>query len=830
MKIIYKLCTLLLLLLLVVDSITAQRPGGQRGQGGAQVTYTGKVVDGESNSPLGYATISVYAKRDSSLVGGGMSDAEGKFKVESKAGPSFVKVEFISYSTIVIDDILFERGTFDYDLGEIIIAPDAVALEEVEIVAQKSQTQFSLDKRVFNVGSDLGTRGGNAADILDNVPSVAVDVEGNVSLRGSENVRILIDGKPSGLIGITGADGLRNLPAELIQQVEVITNPSARYEAEGSAGIINIVLKKDKRSGFNSSVDFTTGDPYKLGVATNLNYRSGNFNFFGTYSIRDSESFGGGETYKEVYGDDENIVSFENRDFTRGGLSHTLRGGMGYSFNESTILTFSGVYRDRDNDNISTVKYQDYFLPSTQTIVRENLAGNNIILRSDNEFELDETLEYALNFDKTYGKGHTLKSSFTYRSQDETENSNLDERLTTSTLVPIDDPYLNQRTGNVESEKELIFTLDYVKPIGEFGVLEAGMRNSIRRIDNDYLVEELEENLWTRLAEFSNDFNYDEEIHAGYLIYGNQIGKFSYQGGLRAEYSHVLTELLQTSEINDRKYTNLFPSAFINYSLNETDGLQLSYSKRVRRPRFRSLNPFFSFTDARNFYSGNPNLDPQYSDNYELGYIKYWDKVSLTSSIYYRHVTGVTQRIRRLNDDGLTFTTTPENLSTQDNYGFEFVGNVRPTKWWRLDGNINLFRSITDGQFEGTTFDADTYSWTTRWTSRFTFWNKSDLQFRFNYRGSRETTQGTADPIGSFDVAFSKDFLNNNMTFTLSVRDVFNSRRREYETFGPDFYTDGWFQWRVRDISATFSYRINTKKKRRPQRDGGGGEDFEGQF
>jgi len=829
MKIIIKFCTFILLLSLVADSVSAQRTGGQRGQGGTQITYTGKVVDGESNSPLGYATISVYSKRDSSLVGGGMSDAEGKFKVEGKGDPSFIKVEFISYSTIVIDDILFERGTFDYDLGEIIIAPDAVALEEVEIVAQKSQTQFSLDKRVFNVGSDLGTRGGNAADILDNVPSVAVDVEGNVSLRGSENVRILIDGKPSGLIGITGADGLRNLPAELIQQVEVITNPSARYEAEGSAGIINIVLKKDKRSGFNSSVDFTTGDPYKLGLATNLNYRSGNFNFFGTYAIRDGESFGGGETYKEVYGDDENIVSFENRDFTRGGLSHTLRGGMGYSFNESTILTFSGVFRDRNNENINTVKYQDYFLPSTQTIVRENLAGNNIILRSDNELELDETHEYALNFDKTYGKGHTLKSSLTYRSQDETENSILDERLTTSTLVPIDDPYLNQRTGNVEGEKEMIFTLDYVKPIGEFGVFEAGMRNSIRRIDNEYLVEELEEDVWTRLADFSNDFNYDEEIHAGYLIYGNQIGKFSYQGGLRAEYSHVLTELLQTNEVNDRKYTNLFPSAFINYSLNETDGLQLSYSKRVRRPRFRSLNPFFSFTDARNFYAGNPNLDPEFSDNYELGYIKYWDKVSLTSSVYYRHVTGVTQRLRRLNDDGLTFTTTPENLATEDNYGFEFVGNVRPTKWWRLDGNINLFRSITEGQFEGTTFDADTYSWTTRWTSRFTFWNKSDLQLRFNYRGSRQTTQGTADPIGSFDVAFSKDFLNDDMTFTLSVRDVFNSRRREYETFGPDFYTDGWFQWRVRDISATFSYRINTKKKRRQER-GGGGEDFEGQF
>ena len=829
MKFNTKLFLVLFVFFGLVSSTIAQRPGNRGGARNIQINYSGKVLDGESNTPLGYATVSIFSKRDSTLLGGGMTDSDGNFKVDSRPGPSFVKVEFISYATVVVDDILFERGKSSYDLGTVTISPDAVALEEVEIVAERSQTQFSLDKRVFNVGQDVASTGGNAADILDNVPSVAVDVEGNVSLRGSESVRILIDGKPSGLIGITGADGLRNLPAEIIEQVEVITNPSARYEAEGSAGIINIVLKKDRRSGFNSSFDLTTGDPYKLGLASNMNYRSGSFNFFGTYAIRDGESFGRGETYKEVYGEDENIVSFENRDFTRGGLSHTLRGGMGYSFSESSILTLTGVYRDRNNSNLNTVKYQDYFLPTTETIVRENLIGNDIILRTDNQEELDKTHEYVLNFDKTYGKGHTLKTSLTYRSQSETEKSNLEEELTTSTLTPIDEPYLNQRTSNDEGEREWIFTLDYVKPIGEFGVFEAGMRNSIRRINNEYLVEELEENEWTRLAAFSNDFDYDEEIYAAYLIYGNQIGKFSYQGGLRTEYSHVVTELIQTNEINDREYANLFPSVFLNYSLNDTDGLQLSYSKRVRRPRFRSLNPFFSFTDARNFYAGNPNLDPEFSDNYELGYIKYWDKVSLTSSIYYRHVTGVTQRLRRLNDDGLTFTTTPENLSTQDNYGFEFVGNVRPAKWLRLDGNINLFRSITDGEFEGTTFDADTYSWTTRWTSRFTFWNKSDLQLRFNYRGSRETTQGTADPIGSWDIAFTKDFMNDNMTFTLSVRDVFNSRLREYQTFGPDFFTDGFFQWRVRDISATFSYRINMKKKRkRGGRPDSGGGDYEG--
>ena len=518
-------------------------------------------------------------------------------------------------------------------------------------------------------------------------------------------------------------------------------------------------------------------------------------------------------------------------------MSHTLRGGFGFSFDENTILTFAGTYRTRDNNNATIIKYQDYFIPASDPIERENLLGADIIRRSEDESEEDVTHEYALNFDKTFGKGHTLKSSLTYRSQDEGEFSDLNEQWFTSTLSPIDDPYRYERSATNEGESNWIYNLDYVRPVGAFGVFEAGVRTSFRGIDNDYLVERKVEDNWINLTDVSNDFNYDEDILSAYLIYGNKKNKFSYQFGLRSEYSNVVTELVQTNEINDRNYTNLFPSAFLNYSFNETDGMQFSYSKRIRRPRFRSLNPFFSYADPRNFYSGNPNLEPSFSDNYELGYIKYWEKVSLTSSIYYRHVTGVTQRLRRLNDDGITFTTRPENLNSQNNYGFEFVGSLRPTKWWRLDGNINIYRSITEGESEGRSFDADTYSWTTRWTSKFTFWNKSDLQLRYNYRAGRETVQGNSSGTGSTDIAFSKDFYNNNMTFTLSIRDLFNSRRREYSTeFDEDndgtidFFTDGFFQWRQRDISATVSYRFNTKKKRQQGRGEGGGEEFEGQF
>ncbi len=803
--------SLIFILLTNVISLDAQRNlGGQD----YKITFTGQVLEGTSKLPMEYATISIFNEKDTSLTGGGITDIDGKFSVESTPGKLFIKVEYLSFSTKTLSSIILEEGKREYDLGIIELYEDGVALAEVEVTAERSQTQFSLDKRIYNVGQDASTRGATAVDILDNVPSVAVDVEGNVSLRGSGGVRILIDGNPSGLVGISDSDGLRSIPAEMIERIEVITNPSSRYEAEGSSGIINIVLKKERRAGFNGTVDITSGDPYKLGFSTNLNYRVGKINLFANYAIRDDRSFGFGETYKELYMQDENIVSFERRDFERNNFSNTFRAGMGYNLDPKTTLTFSGLIRVNDGEDFGSVTYEDYFLSPGTPIIRDELTGNNIILRNDVSLEDRKTYEFNLNFDRNIGEGHTLKSSLIFRRQDEAESSILSEAETDPSLVPIGIPYLNQRTGNEELEGNLIFTLDYVKPVGNSGVFEAGLRNSFRRLGNDYIVEELDGEVWNPLLMFTNDFNFKEDIHAAYFIYGNKLEKWSYQLGMRAEYSIITTELLQTNEINDRDYANLFPSAYLNYSLNEADGLQLSYSRRISRPRDRSLNPFFSFTDARNFYAGNPNLDPEFSDNYELGYIKYWDKANLTSSVYYRRVTGVTERLRLLSDDGITFITTPQNLSTRNDYGFEFVGSINPVKWWRLDGNLNIFRSVTSGEFEGQRFDADTYAWFTRTTSRFRFDRGTDLQLRYNYFGGRVTTQGRAGGIGSFDVAFSKDLLRDKLTFTFNVRDVFNTRRRQAETFGDNFYTDGFFQWRVRDISATISYRINVQNKR----------------
>ncbi len=803
---------LIFALLLNTNLAEAQRGGRGQGGGPPMIMVKGKVVDGNVGSPLEFATLTFFSKRDSSIKGGGITDLDGAFNLETPPG-TFVKVEFIGFETRTMD-IPFERGKMEIDLGAIPLVADAAVLNEVEVVAEKSTMQISLDKKVFNVGKDLSSRGGSAEDILDNVPSVEVDVEGNVTLRGSSGVRIFIDGKPSGLVGNGNTNGLRAIPANLIEKVEVITNPSARYEAEGTAGIINIVLKKDRKKGINGSFDLTLGIPETYGAAINMNFRRNKFNFFLNYGLQYRTSFGGGFTDLTTFNGDTTYLSNQTRDFNRSGINNNIRFGADYYFSEKSTLTTGMTYRFGEDNNDNEVIYRD--------LVNNTPLG--ITVRKDDEFEDESNLEYFVTHTQKFkGKGHELVTDIRFSDNTEVESSDFTETYFDADLNPTGIANLLQRSRNDEGNQQLQIQVDYVKPLGgRDQKFETGIRSSLRDIRNDYLVEEFDDVNWKSLEGLSNDFIYDENIHSLYAIYGNKVKKFSYQVGVRGELTDLYTELEQTNEVNDTMYAGLFPSVFLGYEAGGQNSFQISYSRRLRRPRFWDLNPFFTFSDARNFFSGNPNLGPENTDSYELSHIKYWGKASLTTSIYYRHSTDVIQRITFVNPDG-TSITQPQNLSTQDNFGLEFTYNIQPYKWWRLSGNFNFFRSITDGGNLGDSFEADTYSWFTRMTSRQTLWKDLDIQLRGNYRAPRETTQGRAKGIASLDIAMSKDLFKKNGTITFSVRDVFNSRKRAFITEGPNFFREGEFQWRARTAMLTLSYRLNQKKQRGGGRRGGGG-------
>lgn len=785
----------------------------------ARTYLKGKVVDESTQTPLDYATVSIFNQVDSTLVGGNVTDNNGLFNIEVKPGIYYISIDFLAFQPKNIKDIAIKKGQDDVDLGIIALAPEATSMEEVVVVAEKSQMQLALDKKIFNVGKDLASRGGTAADLLDNVPSVQVDVEGNVSLRGSSNVRILVDGKPSGLIGISGTSGLRQLQANMIEQIELITNPSARYEAEGMAGIINIILKKEQKTGLNGSFDVTVGQPDNYGTAINLNYRTDKLNFFTNYGISYRKGPGSGSSYQEVYSNDTTFITQQDNERNRGGLSNNIRLGADYFFNPKNTLTGAVNLRLGNDDNYSETRYRDYLFSLDNPI--------GITQRTDDEKEDETKMEYALTYKRTYDKkGQEFTFDARYQDNTEKEGSDLINRFYTPEFEPDGQADLLQRSDNKESERQLILQTDYVHPIGKEGKFEAGLRSSFRDIDNDFLVQEFADNEWFALDGLSNNFQYDENIYAAYLIYGNKQGRFSWQFGLRPEYSQVTTQLLQTNEVNDRSYLNLFPSAHFTYDLPQQNALQISYSRRVRRPRFWDLNPFFTFSDNRNFFSGNPDLDPEFTNSMELGHIKYWDNASLSSSIYYRHTDGKIDRIRVVNDDG-TSVTKPENLLTEDAFGLEFTASWNPYKWWRLNSDFNFFRAITDGGNLGDSFASDNYSWFTRGTSRFTIKKNTDVQLRFNYQAPQQTTQGQRKAMTSIDLAASRDILKDNGTITLSVRDLFNTRRWRYIAEGENFFTENDFQWRSRQVTLSLNYRLNQMKQRggrNGDQEGGGDE------
>jgi ferric enterobactin receptor len=779
-------------------------------QGNAPAKIRGTLTD-EQKKPLPFVTAALYQRSDSALITGAVSDEAGQFEILTKTGQYFLKLTLLSYQDKVVPNLKVEGK--DIQLGTMVLKVSTEKLDEVVVQGEKSQMELTLDKKIFNVGKDLANRGGTAVDILSNVPSVAVDVEGNVSLRGSSNVRILIDGKPSGLVSIKGGAGLQQLQGSSIERIEVITNPSARYEAEGMSGIINIVLKKEQKEGFNGSFDIITGYPANFGAAANVNYRRKNLNFFVNYTASYRNTPGRSSIYQEVYNPDPatalitTLASQQRFESRLKGMNNSARAGLDFFFNPTNILTAAYTWRISKGKRFADIEYLDYRPNSTQV--------DTVTMRTQDETETEPNSEYALTYKRTFTRpGQELTTDVRFLDNWEKSDQTFTQRSFLPDGKPSGKPELLQRSLNDETEKQLLVQVDYVHPISKDGKLEAGLRSSSRDMTNDYtVIQRNAEGQWLPLPGLTNDFLYEENIHAVYGILGNKVKKFSYQMGVRAEWTDVTTTLRQTNEVNPRKYANLFPSVHLTYDLPKQHALQLSYSRRVRRPQYNDLSPFMTFSDARNFFSGNPDLNPEFTNAFELGHIKYFGQGSFTSSLYYRHTTGKIIRIRRVDEQGFSITL-PENLATENSFGAEFTSSYTPYNWWKLDGSLNFFRAITDGSNLNDTFQSDTYSWFARLTSRFTLPKNTDFQLRGNYEAPQQTPQGERLAIATLDLALSRDILKNRGTLTLNVIDVFNSRRYRSITRGELFYTESASQGRLRQINLTFNYRLRQPKKK----------------
>ncbi|WP_192348112.1 outer membrane beta-barrel family protein [Algoriphagus sp. Y33] len=766
----------------------------------SNIKITGVVLEEGSSTPLPYASIGIYNTADS-LISGGLSDDSGKFQVDISIGEYYASVEFMGYEPFKTGLFTISGNSSLQDLGQIHMKTTAENLDEVIVQGEKTIMELSLDKRIFNVGKDLANAGGNASDILMSLPSIAVDPEGNVRLRGSDNVRILIDGKPSGLVSFKGSAGLRQLPANMIERVEVITNPSARYEAEGMAGVINIILKKDNNQGFNGSFELVGGSPTNLGFTANLNYRHKRINWFINYSLTHRRAPNVGELYQETYGEDTTFILNQRNKGLVKSLNNNIRGGLDYYFSESSILTLSYLWRRSDAHRITDIRYEDSW----------NTLGNlqSYTLRKQDETEEEPNSEISMNYKKTFDrKGHELTGTLTYLNYWE----NSDQLFTQDGYTPQGNPIAGssvlQTSLNDEYENQYLAMLDYVQPFGKEGKFESGFRTSFREMKNDYLVQQANESgSLEPIPGLDNIFLYDENILAAYGIIGNSTNKWSYQGGLRIEYTDVETTLEKTMEVNPRKYTDLFPSAHLTYNISKENAFQISYSRRVRRPVYNDLSPYVTLSDARNFFSGNPDLNPEYTNSFELGHIKYFDKGTLFTTVYYRSTNDKIERLRDVDQDGNS-TTLPFNLNGENSFGVELSSDYQLFPWWKLDFNANFFHADIDGTNIQNGYETKTYSWLFRQTSRFTLTQGLDLQLRANYEARQKTVQGVRKGIFFMDFSASKNILQDRGSLVFNATDIFNSRRNRYISEGSNFYAEGDFQYQRRQFILTLSYRL----------------------
>ena len=781
------------------------------------VKVSGVILESETNQPLEYATVAFYNPDDNSVVTGGITDAEGKFNIPIKKGTYNISFEFISFKKQFINN---QTINSNLDLGVIKLVADVESLQEVEIIAERTTVELHLDKKIYNVGKDLTVSGGTVSDVLDNVPSVSVDVEGNVALRGNDNVTIFINGKPSGLVGLSSTDALRQLPAESIERVEVITSPSARYDAEGTAGIINIILRRSKLQGLNGAINANIGHPTQAGMSGNLNYRTGDFNFFNTTSINYRESPGESLTETEYFnGDNPNSFLDEKRDFDRSRKGLITNIGTEWYITESASLTASFVYRhskDKDGTTNDISQYDSF----------ENLLSQT--RRFEDERENDKNVQYNVNFDKQFNDNsqHKLTFDFQYENSGEDEFSYIEDET-------------DERVFTIEQQDRVLLQTDYVHPFSENAQFEFGYRGNFSTLDTDYSVAFEENGSFVEDLGLSNNLIYKEYVNAAYAQYGNKFkNKYTFLLGLRMESSRITIDQVTTGSLERKNYVNLFPTVNLGYEISENQSITLGYNRRISRPRSRFINPFPSRSSATNLFQGNPDLDPSYSDAFDLGYLNQMGKLTLNSSVYYQRETDVFTFITE--DTGMTviiggeevpvIRRTPINLATNNRYGFEFNVSYRPMKKWNINGNINLFQSVLRGDYNDVNYDAENFTWFARINNKFTLPGEIDWQTRLNYRGPREDAQNKTKGVFSCDLAFSKDFFKGNASVALNVSDVFNSRRRITESTTDTFESRSEFQWRKRSINLSFTYRFNQQNKRNDRNRGGregGTDDFD---
>lgn len=792
---------------------------------------SGKIVDTQMNA-VPYASVifkNKTVKENATLFSDAtLTDDKGNFNLNLISGTYEITIEAIDFKKTTITKQI-TVGT--NNLGDLKLEQEATTtytktkdIENVTLTATTKPYKIELDKRTYDVNQDIISKGGNLQDVLANVPSISVDTDGTVSMRGSSNIKFLINGKPSALLGIDdGANALQSIPADQIDRIEVITNPSSKFEASGTAGILNIILKKNKKVGFNGSVIGTLGYIPHTSLNTNLSWRKGNLIWF----------VNGGGGYRENKGTSKSKAIFYNPKI--GSLSessslsitnsknnnYNASTGLVYDLSEKTSVNISGTMRTFESKNDGNIDYSYLYNSAPDSFRnRKNIGkNNNLALQSD--FGIDH---------KFNDKGNNLSLSLSFQRNKSENNTDIDETENNNFVLQ---NIIKQETTN----KSIIGKVDYELPINENSKLETGYRLDINNNDYDNSVQEktVSNPILSNLGLYSYTALYKESFNAFYAQFKSKIGKLGYQIGLRDELSKIEINYINLNGkiINKEKnYNNIFPSVFLSYDLGKDNQILVNYSKRIDRPRAYFMIPNPTYNDNQNIFDGNIDLDPSYVDSYELGYSTTKKKFTINPTLYIRHQTNdikmllYNQKETIEGQDVIVFHMKPINLGSDDRYGLDLNFNFDATSWLKLLGNIDLFGYNTKGSINYNTldpngkpiiatanFNGSGFAARARLTSTFKIDKTFNFQIQGYYRGGQKTEFENRKDLYSINIGANKTVLNGNGTISFNIQDIFNTRAMERTNFTENSSRYMYMQWLPRQFSLSFTYRFKQGDK-----------------
>ncbi|HAF28488.1 MAG TPA: hypothetical protein DCG75_05510 [Bacteroidales bacterium] len=811
---------LLMILLLSCGMLVFSKENPAEISGGS---LKGFVFDSNSNIPLEYATISLKKQKDNQIVNGTITDQTGFFKMKGIAfGAYTVSITFIGYKTITFDRILIDPNDKHIDLGKIELEPATEKISEAVVVADRPTMTYKIDKKVINVSQQHTSASGTAVEILESVPSITVDIEGNVSLRGSESFTVLIDNKPTVL---DPSDALSQIPASAIENIEIITNPSAKYDPDGTSGIINIITKKNKLQGFNGIIDLNLGRFERYGGDFLINWRKERVNVFFGADLNNRNMEGQSDSENRTTVNDTTSYILSKGDFKRGGQSYSFRGGLDLTLNARNSINFDARagYRERTGSRLTD--YQEYTIPST---------SNDSYLSKESSSRGGWFYNYSLGYThKFLKKGHQLYTLLNYRLSDSDEES-INELFNAS-----DNLSSGQKSLEAGPSRDYRLQIDYTLPLRVKDKFEAGYN---LRIDDSNELSELEQynqttQVYDYMTDFRNEVDYYSEIHAIYSTYSGQIGSFGYQGGLRGEYTYRDVTVHETGEASLIDRFDLFPTIHFSYNTPKENQFMASYSRRIQRPRSWYLEPFITWSDAYNVRRGNPDLLPEYIDSYELSHILKFGTNTFSVDAYYRVTNNKIERIRSVYQENV-FLRTFENVGKDYALGIELMLGIDVAKWWHIDlmGNIydyrveGTFDYESNGETHVTDFSESSFNWNSRFNNTLRLGKSTRVQLNGMYNSPTVSSQGKRDGFFMTNLAVRQSFYQNKLAATLQLRDLLGTMRHSSTYEGDNFYSYYDFQPNSPWVTLTLSFKINNYKADRRNRsqegnDMGGGDD-----